>query len=524
MSLFVALSSEMQTLDRYVMEELGIFPEILMERAGLGVAEKVKEYFPRERFSRVLVLSGPGNNGGDSFVVGRYLWDWGYQVEILLFSEENKYSPEAKRNLEVIKTLGVPVSKILSFSDFQDYFKHYAPELIIDGLFGTGLKRPVKGIYEEVILFVNEEKKKGAFKIISIDLPSGISTDTGEILGVAIEADLTVTFECLKAGQLFYPGKEFCGTLEVVSIGYPWRYLREAKPEILPKRIYLDLEEARRIFRPRKGFYHKGRAGYVLILAGSEGKSGAGLLAALGALKAGAGLVTLASTKSLQAIYSSMKPEILTLGLPEKNGEITEEALPYLIEALRRKKSLVIGPGLGLGEGVERVLFQLLEKNHLPLVLDADALTHLSRDLEFLKKCAFPKVLTPHPGEAARLLKVETLDVLRDPLSALKEIINLTGAVVVLKGPHTLIGEPGGRIYISSIDEPGMAQGGMGDVLSGMIGAFLAQGYLPFTAAALSVYLHGEAGRYLRGLLGPFGFTATEVAETIPKMINLLEG
>ncbi len=260
-----------------------------------------------------------------------------------------------------------------------------------------------------------------------------------------------------------------------------------------------------------------------LFLLEVKGKSGAGYLTALGALKAGAGLVTLASTKSLQPVYCAMLPEALTLGLPEKNGEVSEEAIPLILEALKRKKSLVIGPGFGLGEGPAKVLFELLENIELPLVLDADALTLLSREPSLLKKYSSPKVITPHPGEAARLLKTETLEVLKDPLSALKELIDLTGAVVVLKGPHSLIGSPKGECYVSSIDEPGMAQGGMGDVLSGMIGALLAQGYQPFEAAGLSVFLHGMAGKFLNEHLGPFGFTAKDLAETIPIIIKNLE-
>ncbi len=523
MPFYVALSQEMQNLDRYVMETLGILPEVLMERAGLGVAEKISEYFPAENFSRVLILCGPGNNGGDGFVCARHLSERDYQVEVLLFSEEEKYSQEAKKNLDILKTLGIPIHKILRVEDFEDFLEHYKPKIVVDALFGTGLKRPLKGLYQEVVLSLKSLKKFYEFKIVSIDIPSGISSDNGQILGSAVQADLTVTFECYKAGHLIYPGKEHSGVVEIIPIGYPWKYLKSNVSELIPKRIYLDEEVASSLYQPRKGFFHKGRAGYVLILAGSQGKSGAGYLTAFGALKAGAGLVTLASTKSLQPIYCSMLPEALTLGLPEKNGEVSEEAVPFIIDALKRKKSLVIGPGFGLGEGPEKVLFELLEKIELPLVLDADALTLISRDLSFLKKYPAPKIITPHPGEAARLLKAETLEILRDPLNSLKELVELTGAVVVLKGPHSLIGEPEGRVFVSSVDEPGMSQGGMGDILSGMIGAFLAQGYPPFYAAALSVYLHGIAGKFLRENLGPFGFTAKDLGEIIPIIIKNLE-
>ena len=523
MPLYVATSQEMQNLDKFIIEKLGIPPEVLMERAGLGVAEKISEYFPVENFSRVLILCGPGNNGGDGFVCARYLSEKNYEVEVLLFSEDEKYSQEARKNLDILKTLGISLHKILRLEDFEDFFKHYKPDIVIDALFGTGLKRPLKGLYQEIVLSLKSLKKVYTFKIVSIDIPSGISSDNGQILGVAVQADLTVTFECYKAGHLIYPGKEYAGHLEVIPIGYPWNYLKNNVPELIPKRIYLDEEVARSLYQPRRGFFHKGRAGYVLILAGSQGKSGAGYLTAFGALKAGAGLVTLASTKSLQPVYCNMLPEVLTLGLPEKNGEVSEEAIPFILDALRRKRSLVIGPGFGLGEGPERVLFELLEKIELPLVLDADALTLISKDLSLLKKYSAPKIITPHPGEAARLLKVETFEVLKDPLGTLQELVELTGAIVVLKGPHSLIGEPQGKIFVSSIDEPGMSQGGMGDILSGMIGAFLAQGYSPFEAASLSVYLHGMAGKFLREKLGPFGFTAKDLGKIIPVILKNLE-
>ncbi len=523
MKLFVATAEEMQRLDRYVMQDLGILPEILMERAGGSVAKAILERFPLPGYFKVLLLCGPGNNGGDGFVCARYLWNSGYQVEVLLFNEEDKYTGEAKRNLEILKTLKIPITRIHSLEEFISFVHHFKPEILVDALFGTGLKRPLSGLYEEVILFLREEKRKESFKIVSVDIPSGVSSDTGQILGSAPCADLTVTFECLKPGHLFYPGKEYSGEVEVAEIGYPWRFLLEFTKNIVPRKKYLSEDQARELFRPRRGFYHKGKAGYVFILAGSVGKSGAGYLTALGALRAGAGLVTLAGPKSLQSVYSGLLPEILTLGLPEREGEITENSSNLVIEALKGKRCLVIGPGFGLGSGPKRVLSDLLENVSLPVILDADALTILSDFPEKLKDFSYPKVITPHPGEAARLLKKEIREILQDPLDSLSQLINLTGAIVVLKGPHTLIGGPDGEVFISSIDEPGMAQGGMGDVLTGIIGAFIAQGYPPFEASALAVYVHGASGSFLRKTSGPYGFTASEVANYIPKILKKLE-
>ncbi|MFN4197354.1 MAG: NAD(P)H-hydrate dehydratase, partial [Caldimicrobium sp.] len=472
-------------------------------------------------YTKVLILCGPGNNGGDGFVCARYLWDRGYKVEVIFFGEKDKYSPEARTNFELLQKINIFPRQLKTYEEIKDLLEHYKPQILVDALFGTGLKKPLTGIFEDVTLLVNEYRKKDSSKIVAIDMPSGISADTGQILGVGIKADYTITFECLKAGLLFYPGKEFAGEVKVVEIGYPWQLLKEKG--IIPKRYYLNDRVAKNLYQPRKGFYHKGKTGHLLVLAGSKGKSGAAYLTALGALRAGVGLVTLASPQSLQSIYCSMLPEALTIGLPENKGEISEEAIPYLLEALSQKKAIVIGPGLGLGNGPEKVLYTLLEKISIPIVIDADGLTLITKNLDLLKNYPHPKVITPHPGEAARILSCKPSDILKDPLSAIRELIVQTSAIVVLKGPHTIIASPDGEIYISSIDEPGMAQGGMGDVLSGIIGALIAQGYSPLHACALGVYLHGASGVNLKNTYGPFGFLASHLANHIPVILKKLE-
>lgn len=521
--LFVVTSEEMQQLDHFVIQDLGLPAETLMERAGLGTAEIIKAQFPREKFSQVIVLCGPGNNGGDGFVCARYLWDWGYRVEVLIFRREEDYVGEAKLNLSILRKLEIPITTIGNLEELREFFRFNPPDIVVDALFGTGLKRPLTGLYEEVVSFLNDYRNaNNSMKIVSIDIPSGISGNTGQILGVAVRADITVTFECLKPAHLFYPGKERCGLVKVIPIGYPWQNIMKKEPVPL-KRIFLDHFVAYSFYRRRKGFFHKGRAGHLLVLAGSKGKSGAGYLTGLGALRGGVGLVTLAVPESLQPVYCQLLPEALTLGLPDCNGEISESSLEIILQALEGKKALAVGPGFGLGKGPESVLFALIDKVDLPLILDADALTLVSKFPEKLRSYRGVKIITPHPGEAGRLLGVSPQQILKDPLQALNELISLTGAIVVLKGPHSLIGDPSGQIYISSIDEPGMAQGGMGDVLTGLIGAFISQGYPPLEAVALSVYLHGMAGKTLREEKGPIGFTASEVANHIPHILKNLE-
>ncbi len=516
----VLIGKEMQELDKIVIHELGIPAEVLMERAGLGVAENIFKYFPVKKYPKVLIICGPGNNGGDGFVCARYIWDMGYKVKVILLSEEEKYKGEALTNLKILKNLDFNLEKISTLEELKKVLDREKPQIIVDAIFGTGLKREITGFLAEVINLININKHQENYKVVAIDIPSGICSETGQIMGCAVKADLTVTFELIKAGHLFYPGKEYTGILEVVKIGFPSKIIEEKGPS----REYLDWNWAKKFFKPRTGYTHKGTFGHVLILAGSRGKSGAGILSALGALRGGAGLVTLASTKTLQKIYSTILPEILTAGLEEEaSGEISFKSLEKFLTLCEGKRVIVIGPGLGLSEGVRNFLKELLSKINIPLVIDADALTLLSEEPEILKNYKGLKVLTPHPGEAQRFLKISIKEILSNRLKALEEIVKLTDSIVVLKGPHSVIMSPDGKVGISSVDEPGLSQGGMGDILSGLIGALLAQNYEPFLGTCLAVFLHGEAGRYLHQKYGPYGFTATEVGNTIPKLLKILE-
>ncbi|HEA84291.1 MAG TPA: NAD(P)H-hydrate dehydratase [Thermodesulfobacterium geofontis] len=516
----VVTGFEMQELDNFIIHSLGIPAEVLMERAGLGVAENVSKYYPLERYKKVLVVCGPGNNGGDGMVCARYLWDKGYEVKVILLAKEERYKGEALINLKIIKNMDLSLEKAEEISQFKNLLKSYSPDIVIDAIFGTGLKRNVEGFFKDIIEEINGYKFKKAVKLVAVDISSGVCANTGQILGTAVKADLTVTFELPKIGHLFYPGKECTGVLEVVPIGFPKKVVEERGPE----REYLDLKWAKKVFKPRKGYTHKGTFGHVLVLAGSRGKSGAGVLSALGALRGGAGLVTLASTKKLQKIYCSMVPEILTAGFEENEyGEISYKSLAEVLEIAKGKSVLVIGPGLGLSEEVKKLFFDLISQLDIPLVVDADALTLLSENPEALKAYKAPKVLTPHPGEAVRLLKISKEEVMKNRLECSKKLSEMTNSIVVLKGPHSVVYSSDGRCGISSIDEPGLSQGGQGDVLSGLIGAFIAQKYEPFVATCLAVYLHGEAGKYLSKNKGPFGYTATDVAVTIPTVLRELK-
>jgi len=392
-----------------------------------------------------------------------------------------------------------------------------AAGVLVDALFGTGLSRELTGRFALAVELVNQ----AGVPVVAVDMPSGLSADTGRPLGVAVRATLTATMALPKVGQVVYPGREYVGELRVVDIGMPERVIREKAPP----REYLDRGWATGVLRPRAADTHKGTYGHVLVLAGSRGKTGAAVLAAKGSLRAGAGLVTLACARSLQPLMAGYLPEALTLGLsPETpDQELTPASAEAILSACERMHAAVLGPGFGLSPEARELSVRLSLELPVPTVLDADALTALSGRPEQLREARAPRVLTPHPGEMARLLSRSKAEIQADRLKAAREAARRSGQVVVLKGAATVVAGPDGREAVNSSGNPGMAQGGMGDVLAGIIAAFLAQGYDPFEAACLGVFLHGASGDLLARRHGPFGYTASQVAENLPRVLRELE-
>jgi len=356
--------------------------------------------------------------------------------------------------------------------------------------------------------------------IVAVDMPSGLSADTGKPLGVAVKATLTATMALPKVGQVIYPGREYVGTLEIVDISMPLGVTEERGP----KRFWLTEDWALGLLSPRRGDTHKGTYGHLLVIAGSRGKTGAAILTAKGALRAGAGLVTLACPQSLNPVFETMLIEAMTAPIPyeTEEGSLRSEAFKVVLHLAEGKRAAVIGPGIGLSPETLAFVQQAVAELPLPLVIDADALTALSGQLFHLKRAERPRVLTPHPGEMARLLQTGKETIQEDRLEAARVAAREANAVVVLKGAATVIVAPDGREAVNSTGNPGMATGGMGDVLSGLIGALLAQGYDPFDAACLGVFLHGAAGDMLAAEKGPWGYTASELAEKVPLVIKKL--
>lgn len=511
----VVTAEEMREIDRITIKNYGISGTVLMERAGLAVAEKIRELYERRK---VIVLSGGGNNGGDGIVVARNLHEWGWNVKITLLLRENKLSPDCLKQYKIAKKSGVPIK-------FRDYIteKDLHSALVVDAIFGTGLSKNITGKTAEVILFINASDAP----VISVDIPSGISSDTGQIMGEAVRADYTVTFGLPKRGHLLYPGADYTGRFFIEDIGFPEELLHseKVKTELLEKRdISLLIPE-------RQRYSHKGDYGHVLVIAGSRGKTGAAFMCAKACLRSGAGLVTIGVPESLLDVFQSRVTEEMTLPLPDRgDGTLSLKASEKILEFLADKADvLAIGPGISVTDDTKKLVRELLLNSAAPAVIDADAINSIEGNKQILKKVKSPLILTPHVGEMARLrqglgvrgqgLAEKELrnKIEKDRINTAMSFSKYTGTYLVLKGVPTVIAEPEGRVFINPTGNPGMASAGTGDVLTGMLSGFLGQGLNPLVASILGVYMHGLAGDIAAKNKGEHSLIASDITDAIPE-------
>jgi hydroxyethylthiazole kinase-like uncharacterized protein yjeF len=512
--MILATASQMQELDRRAINEWGIPGVVLMENAGRLTYEAMIENFEIDEYTDVLVVSGKGNNGGDGFVIARHLFNNGIPVKVALLAEPSGLKGDALVNFNIIKEMRIDIA-IIDDAEKMDLFNSLLDEadVVVDAIFGTGLDSEVGGHYAQVIEAINE----GDADIVSVDIPSGLSCDSGSIMGDCIVADLTVTYGLAKIGQVIYPGAEMVGDLVVVDISLPRNLLLQtnfdsfiAEPEqlfgIIPQRLPND---------------HKGSFGHLLIVAGSPGKTGAAAMSAQSSLRSGAGLVTLGVPSDLNPILETKLTEEMTVPLPQTDdGLCAPEAFGKIMELLQDKSALVLGPGLGQGSGVTQLVPQLIREIKVPTLIDADGLNALIESQEVLKEAQIPLVITPHPGEMARLTGKNTDEVQADRVGVAREFALSTGAVVVLKGARTVIADSDGTVFINISGNPGMASAGTGDVLSGIIGGLMAQGVSPLDAAVLGTYLHGRTGDLAEEDVGEVSLTATDLLEYLPDAIQ----
>ncbi|MCL0040175.1 NAD(P)H-hydrate dehydratase [Thermodesulfovibrionales bacterium] len=504
----VATAEEMREIDRVTTEEYSIQSLVLMERAGLAVASMVKELCPNQR---VLVICGSGNNGGDGIVVARNLHNEGFKVNVVMLAQKDSLSPDCSIQYQIAKKIGLPLEfrNSLNRADIHG-------AVVVDAVFGTGLVRSVKERFADIFASINNS----GVPVIAVDIPSGVSSDTGEVLGEAIKADYTVTFGLPKRGHLLYPGAEYTGRLFVEDIGFPARLLTSSGLKV----NLIEREVALRLIPQRPRYSHKGDYGHILIIAGSSGKTGAALMTAKASLRSGAGLVTLAAPESLMDIFQSRATEEMTLSLPDSgNGMLSLRAIEKILDFAAQKADVIaIGPGIGVSPDTERIMGELIQKSTIPMVIDADGINSIKAAADLLKKARSPIILTPHPGEMARLLNQDAdpnasamriHDIEKDRLNIAMEFSKKTGAYLVLKGAPTIIAEPEGNAFINTTGNPGMASAGSGDVLTGIIPSLLGQGLNPLNASLLGVYLHGLAGDIAAKEKGEHSVIASDIID-----------
>ena len=491
-------SVEMGRVDAYAIEACGIPGRVLMEAAGRAVAEAVRRRFPDTR--RPLVVCGGGNNGGDGFVIARLLhgWDSACRPLVISFAEAERQSAESRENLELLLSSGVEVVVKPGAKEIQGLLE--GRDLLVDAVLGVGLSRPVEGSLAELLRVLAEAR----LPTLAVDLPTGISSDLGTALGTELPSDVVVTLGLPKLGLALQPR---FAEVWVADIGLP----ELAVEQVGIRQFLLSAAAAARLLprRPREG--HKGTFGHVLVVAGSLGKTGAGVLAAEGSLRAGAGLVTVGVPRSLNSIFETKLTEAMSLPVGEAAPYLVAASAPLLATEAASRDALVLGPGIGTEPATVELVYALLEQVATPAVVDADGLNAFAGRPEALASSA-PRVLTPHPGEAARLLGWSNADVQADRVGAARALAERSRAVVLLKGARSLIAAPDGELWINPTGGPGLASGGTGDVLAGVVGALLAQQLPALDAARLGAYLHGLAGD-----LGPsVGGLAGEVAARIP--------
>jgi hydroxyethylthiazole kinase-like uncharacterized protein yjeF len=513
-------SSQMRNIDKKTIEGLGTPGLELMEKAGRGTALVAKEMLGDPQGKVVVIFCGRGNNGGDGFVVGRYLSQWGANVEFFLTAERKEVKGDAKVNLERAVGLDLPIMEISKKEQIPSRIK---ADLIVDGLFGTGFVGEIKGYMKDIIELINFS----GIPVLSVDIPSGIHADTGEFTGPCVKASRTVTMALPKIGHFFFPGKEMSGKTSVVDIGVPQKVVEEED-------ISLNLiteEEVGQMIPRRAGDAYKGSCGRVVLIAGSTGMTGAASLASLSCLRVGAGMAILGIPQTLNPIFEIKLTEVMTHPLPDvrKKGALAIRGLGEVRELLKWGDCCAIGPGLGQHFETIELVRRLVSKLEMPAVIDADGLNALAKDTSILKECQAPLILTPHIGELSRLNGVPASEIAKDRIRYASDFAKEYNCVLVFKGAPTIISGLGGQTYVNPTGNAGMATAGSGDVLTGIIVGLLAQMLMlnknkdikkiMLDSACAGVFLHGLTGDLAKEEKGEMGLIAGDMMEKVPEAL-----
>ena len=523
----VVTAAEMRQIDQDTIEGVGIPGIVLMETAGSAIVRAIEQHYPT--CQRIGIFAGKGNNGGDGLVIARQLAHVGRDVHLFLVSSPDSFTGEAEINLQIARNLGLCIEEILTGTPLKHDTTNESPplnhiascDLFVDAIFGTGLRGTVRDPIATVIDVINSLPAP----ILSVDLPSGLNADTGHPLGTCVRADRTVTIGLPKRGLLVHPGAEFTGRLEVIDIGFPEQVIDAQSIKV----NWTTATQASQWVPQRPPASHKGTYGRVLVVAGSTGMTGAAALASEAALRAGAGLVTLAIPKHLNPILEGLLPEVMTLPLPETDaGSLSVSATSAIVEFSEKTKSvLAIGPGISQHPDTVALVQQLVRENreqalNLRMVVDADGLNALAQAPEVLSLLDREAILTPHPGEMARLTNTPVSTLEEDRIRTAQTFASEHGVTLVFKGAPTVTSDANGNVWINSTGNPGMGTGGMGDVLTGIIAGLMAQGLSGERAAPLAVYIHGLAGDIVSERLGTHGLIASDVLKAVPEAISSL--
>lgn len=499
-------AEQLRAIDRCCIDSIGIPGVVLMERAGMELSEEVRKEV--QTGSRIAIICGIGNNAGDGFVAARQL-SRDYKITVYLLGPVDKIHGDAEINFNVINNMHLNIINVNSIKDLNIEDK----DLILDCIFGTGLCREINGIYFDAIEVINSLNVKK----ISVDIPSGVDAGNGKVLGNAVKADITVTFQVPKIAMYIYPGRDYCGDIRIRNIGIPEQVVNSENIKI----NLITKEDVKKTFSKRAQNTHKGTYGKVVVLGGSRGYTGAVIMAAQAALNTGSGIVTIAIPDKLHDIAESKLTETITKPLKSSEYNISKDSITEIKELIDKNDAIAIGMGMGLQQDGVEVLREIIRYSSKPILIDADAITLLANDVDMLLQKKSEIVLTPHPGEMARLIGKDIEYVENNRIKSAVEFSKKYNVCLLLKGSCTVIAY-NGQVYINETGNPGMAQGGSGDILSGIILSLIGQGKKLEEAASAGAYIHGLSADILSEEYGEYGITATRIAQNISKTILYL--
>jgi len=500
----------MRAIDRWAIDEMGIPGIVLMENAGATIVRRLAEIIPDLSSKKIIIFCGKGNNGGDGFVMARHLSNLGANVTVLLAALITELKGDAKTNALSAKNLGIHIKELntKNINKFDRKLSH--SDLIVDALFGTGLSKPASCFMETVINKINQYEKF----TVSIDINSGINADSGMLIGPHVFSDLTFALASMKKSHLLHPAASVMKKVELLDIGIPNHIEQNIQVHLLEEK------DIKSIFHSRQQDTHKGNYGHVLVLAGSIGKAGAAGLSALGALRAGCGLCTLALPETCQKAFELHPMEVMTVPLPEtQSGTLSIKAKEPILRLLEGKSVVAIGPGMTTEPETVKLIGEILPFIKCPLILDADAINALEKNMDWLDNLK-SVVLTPHPKEMSRLTGLSTQEIQKNRISTAIEFAQKKSVILLLKGAPSLIATPDGNVYINPTGNPGMATGGSGDVLTGIIAGLAAQNISPKNASIAGAYIHGYSGDIFSEVETQTSLIAGDLLRNLPNVLK----